>query len=304
MDKKKNKKSNDTFRNLFQAVWAFITNSYLLGFMQGKIYTGKLKHICLPGLNCYSCPGALGSCPVGSLQSVLGSRDSKISLYISGFLIFSGAVFGRFICGWMCPFGLVQDLFYKIPFIKKINSFKSDKVLRKLKYVILLIFVIILPMVVTDISGQGSPWFCKYICPAGMLQGGLPLTVLNEGLRSAVGFLYTWKFVILAVTVIISVIIYRPFCKYICPLGAIYGLFNRVSVFKLRCDTEKCVNCGKCSKVCKMNVNPSESPYSSECIRCGLCEKNCPTGALMCNWNIAGKKHNSKMCDESENIVS
>lgn len=303
MDKKRDKKLKETPRHLFQIFWTFITNSFLTGFIQGKIYTGKLKHMCLPGLNCYSCPGALGSCPVGSLQSALGSRGSKVSLYVSGFLIFSGAVFGRFICGWLCPFGLFQDLLHKIPFVKKITAFKSDKLLRRLKYVILLVFVIILPMVVTDISGQGSPWFCKYICPAGMLQGGLPLTLLNEGLRSAIGFLYAWKFVILAATVILSIIIYRPFCKYICPLGAIYGLFNKISVVRLRCDEEKCVHCGKCSRVCKMNVNPSENPNSSECIRCGLCEKSCPTGALRCNLNLAEKKCNIKNTADSENTV-
>lgn len=304
LDKKKDIKNKETPRHLFQAVWTFITNSFLAGFMQGKIYTGSLKHMCLPGLNCYSCPGALGSCPIGSLQSVLSSRNSKISLYVSGFLIFSGALFGRFICGWLCPFGLIQDLFYKIPFVKKITTFKSDRLLRKLKYVILLVFVIILPMFVTDISGQGSPWFCKYICPAGMLQGGLPLTILNEGLRSAIGFLYAWKFVILAVTVIISVVIYRPFCKYICPLGAVYGLFNKVSVFRLRCDKDKCINCGKCSKICKMNVDPSENPCSSECIRCGLCEKSCPTGAIECNWNLTDKMCKRKNVDDTENTVS
>lgn len=302
MDKKKNNKTKETARHSFQIIWTFITNSYFTGFLYGRIYTGKLKHMCLPGLNCYSCPGALGSCPIGSLQSALGSRGSKISLYVSGFLIFSGAVFGRFICGWLCPFGLVQDLLHKIPFVKKITSFKYDKLLRKLKYVILVVFVIILPMVITDVTGQGSPWFCKYICPAGMLEGGLPLTFINEGLRSAIGFLYAWKFVILAVTVILSIIIYRPFCKYICPLGAIYGLFNKVSVFRLRCDTEKCVHCGKCSKVCKMNINPSKEPCSSECIRCGLCEKSCPVGAISCSWNIKTDKNKTSDNIKCENF--
>ena len=92
---------------------------YAVGFINGKIYDGSLKKLCLPGLNCYSCPGALGSCPIGSLQAVLGSRNFQFSFYIFGFLMLMGAVFGRFVCGWMCPFGLVQDLLYKIPFIKK-----------------------------------------------------------------------------------------------------------------------------------------------------------------------------------------
>lgn len=302
MDKKqrsKKQKSTEAPRHIFQLLWAVITNSFVTGFIQGRIYTGSLKNLCVPGLNCYSCPGALGSCPIGSLQSLISSRNYKFTFYVSGFLIFIGAVFGRFVCGWLCPFGLVQDLLHKIPFPKKLRTFRGDKILRKLKYVILLVFVIILPMVIVDITGQGDPWFCKYICPAGMLQGGLPLTLLNEGLRDTIGFLYAWKFVILAITVILSIIIYRPFCKYICPLGAIYSFFNKISVFTLRCDKEKCVECGKCGKVCKMNVDPKEAPNHSECIRCGLCEKNCPTGAISCNWKTGSNKNSENIKPEN-----
>lgn len=282
MDKKR--KGFD-FRLLFQSLWAFVTNSYMTGFLSGKIYQGKLKKLCVPGLNCYSCPGALGSCPVGALQSSLSARGSKISLYVSGFLIFVGALMGRYVCGWLCPFGLIQDLLNKIPFPKKLRSFKGDKILRKLKYVILLVFVILLPMVAVDVTGLGEPWFCKYICPAGTLEGGVPLVLLNSALRETLGFLYTWKILILAVTVIISVIIYRPFCKYICPLGAIYSFFNKVSVFRIKVDKEKCIGCDKCERVCKMNVNPSETPDNAECIRCRECISACPTGALVDNFS-------------------
>ena len=290
MDKKiKGKKTN--LRLIFQSIWAFITNSYLPGFLRGKIYQGKLKSICLPGLNCYSCPGALGSCPVGALQSSLSARGSKISLYVSGFLIFVGAVAGRYVCGWLCPFGLLQDLLNKIPFPKKLSTFKGDRLLRKLKYVILIVFVILLPMTVADMTGLGDPWFCKYICPAGTLEGGVPLVLLNSALREAVGFLYTWKLLILAVTVILSVIIYRPFCKYICPLGAIYSFFNKVSFFKITLDKEKCVGCNKCERACRMNVNPCKNPDSAECIRCRECISVCPTGALKDSFSsLSGKK--------------
>ncbi|MBQ3137510.1 MAG: 4Fe-4S binding protein [Clostridia bacterium] len=257
----------------------------MTGFFQGKIYRGKLKSICLPGLNCYSCPGALGACPVGALQSSVASRGSKISLYVSGFLIFVGAVMGRYVCGWLCPFGLIQDLLNKIPFPKKLRTFKGDKLLRKLKYVILAVFVILLPMVVVDVTGLGEPWFCKFICPAGTLEGGIPLVLFNGALRETVGFLYTWKILILAVTVFLSVIIYRPFCKYICPLGAVYSFFNKVSVFRIKLDKEKCVGCNKCEKICKMNVNPCKNPDSTECIRCRECISVCPTGALKDNFS-------------------
>lgn len=300
MDKKKRKvkkaKNNiEGIRLAVMGLWTVITNSFLTGFIEGRIYTGSLKKLCLPGLNCYSCPGALGSCPIGSLQAVIGSRSSKLSFYVSGSLIFIGAILGRFVCGWLCPFGLVQDLLNKIPFPKKIKSFTGDRLLRKIKYVIFAVFVILLPMLAVDVTGQGSPWFCQYICPAGMLEGGIPLTIVNEALRGAIGFLYTWKVVILIITVICSVVIYRPFCKYICPLGAVYSLFNKVSVLKLRCDKERCISCGKCKRECKMNVDPAVKPDDAECIRCGQCVKGCPTGALSCSLcKVKDKKETDK----------
>ena len=124
-DKKNKYKVMDNFRHAFQSLWFLITNSYVEGFKTGKIYGGNLKKICVPGMNCYSCPGAKGSCPIGSLQAVIGNSNFKFSYYIVGFLFFIGALMGRFVCGWLCPFGLIQDLLYKIPFFKKIKTFKS-----------------------------------------------------------------------------------------------------------------------------------------------------------------------------------
>lgn len=279
MDKKRTKKKF-SFRNYFQGLFFLATNAYAKGFATGKIYEGPLKNLCVPGMNCYSCPGALGSCPIGSLQAVIGNYNYKFSYYVVGFLFFIGALIGRFVCGWLCPFGLVQDLLFKIPFVKKIRTFKSDKLLRKLKYIILLIFVIFLPLFVVDIIGQGSPTFCKYICPVGVLEGALPLISLNKSLRGALGFLFAWKSLILILTILLSIIIYRPFCKYICPLGAIYSLFNPISVFSYRLDKAKCIDCSKCHKVCDMDVDPRKSCNSLECIRCGKCKKACPTGAI------------------------
>ena len=235
--KKKTNKVSDAKRHGIQAVWAFLTNSHVSGFVTGKIYTGKLKNVCVPGLNCYSCPGAVGACPIGSLQAVVGSWNFKMAYYVVGFLIFIGAIFGRLICGFLCPFGLIQDLLNKIPFPKKIRTFKGDKLLRKLKYVIFAVFVILLPMFLVDIMGQGSPYFCKLICPAGTLEGGIPLALLNKSMRSALGALYIWKNAILVVTIILSIIIYRPFCKYICPLGAFR--FQQSIVFQISCQQRK-----------------------------------------------------------------
>lgn len=287
MDKKVKKEG---FRHTIQALWALLTNSYLVGFATGKIYQGPLKNLCVPGLNCYSCPGALGSCPIGSLQAVLGSKNYKFAFYVAGFLMFVGALVGRFVCGWLCPFGLIQELLHKIPFVKKIKTFPGDKILRKLKYVILIVFVILMPLFVVDLLGNGTPYFCKLICPAGTLEGGIPLVFANEALQSVVGWLYTWKLAILIVTIVLSILIYRPFCKYICPLGAVYAVFNPISVLKYRVDKEKCVDCGKCTEVCKMQVEPLKNINSTECIRCGACKNSCPTGAISCGFLLKEKE--------------
>lgn len=263
-----------------QALWALLTNSYLLGFAQGKIYKGKLKNLCVPGLNCYSCPGALGACPIGAMQAVIGNWNFKLAFYVAGFLMFVGALIGRFVCGWLCPFGLIQDLLHKIPFPKKIGTFRGDRVLRKLKYLILVVFVILLPMFLVDILGQGAPYFCKLICPAGTLEGGIPLVLLNRSMRSALGWLYVWKNVLLLITVLLSILIYRPFCKYLCPLGAVYSIFNPISVFRYRLDREACIECGMCARVCHMQVDPVKNPNDQECIRCGACKKACPVKAI------------------------
>ena len=287
MDKKVKKEG---FRHTIQTLWALLTNSYLVGFATGKIYQGPLKNLCVPGLNCYSCPGALGSCPIGSLQAVLGSKNYKFAFYVAGFLMFVGALVGRFVCGWLCPFGLIQELLHKIPFVKKIKTFPGDKILRKLKYVILIVFVILMPLFVVDLLGNGTPYFCKLICPAGTLEGGIPLVFANEALQSVVGWLYTWKLAILIVTIVLSILIYRPFCKYICPLGAVYAVFNPISVLKYRVDKEKCVDCGKCTEVCKMQVEPLKNINSTECIRCGACKNSCPTGAISCGFLLKEKE--------------
>lgn len=279
-------KINEWSRHRIQALWALVTNSHLAGFVQGKIYTGDLKNICVPGLNCYSCPGAVGACPIGAIQAVVGSWNFKFAYYVVGFLIFIGAVIGRAVCGFLCPFGLVQDLLHKIPFPKKIRTFHGDKLLRKLKYIILIVFVILLPLFVVDIIGQGEPYFCKLICPVGTLEGGIVLVWMNKSLRSAVGWLYAWKSVLLVITILLSMIIYRPFCKYICPLGAFYSVFNPISVFRYRVDKDKCVNCGKCGQACQMQVDPVKNANHPECIRCGRCKKACPVGALFCIQRI------------------
>lgn len=285
---KSNKNPLVRFRGWIQAAVTLLTNIHIPNLFKGKIYQGNVKTMCVPGLNCYSCPAATGACPIGAFQAVVGSSKFKFTYYITGFFILLGVLLGRFICGFLCPFGWFQDLLHKIPG-KKFSTAKL-KPLRYLKYVILVVFVILLPAFVTNSLGMGDPFFCKYICPQGVLEGAIPLALANSGIRAALGHLFTFKFTILALFIILSILFYRPFCKWICPLGAIYSLFNKVSFLKIQVDHEKCVGCQKCSRVCKMDVNVVDTPNHPECIRCGECMKACPTDAICYHYGFSNKK--------------
>ena len=285
---KSNKNFLARFRGWIQAAATLLTNIHIPNLLKGKIYQGNVKTMCVPGLNCYSCPAATGACPIGAFQAVVGSSKFKFTYYITGFFILLGVLLGRFICGFLCPFGWFQDLLHKIPG-KKFSTAKL-KPLRYLKYVILVVFVILLPAFVTNSLGMGDPFFCKYICPQGVLEGAISLSLANSGIRAALGHLFTFKFTVLALFIILSILFYRPFCKWICPLGAIYSLFNKVSFLKIQVDHEKCVGCQKCSRVCKMDVNVVDTPNHPECIRCGECMKACPTDAICYHYGFSTKK--------------
>jgi ferredoxin-type protein NapH len=285
---KKERKRN-TVRHYIQGAWTVVSNGYLVGFAKGRIWRGNSKAVCVPGLNCYSCPGALGACPIGSLQAELAAREIRFPFYMTGFLLAFGALFGRFVCGFLCPFGLTQDLLYKIR-SKKIGAFRLDRPLRYLKYAVLAVLVVLLPALIKNAAGVGTPWFCKLVCPSGTLFAGIPLLLANPSLRAVVGFLFSWKMAVLILILGFSVFLYRPFCKYLCPLGAAYALFNKASFYRLKLDESACTHCSECKRACNMGVDPTKTPDDMECIRCGDCVKACPTKALEAGFYVGGKK--------------
>lgn len=286
MDKRENTASHvlARFRGFIQAAATLVTNIHLPNFVKGGIYQGAGKTVCVPGLNCYSCPAASGACPIGSFQAVVGSSKFNFSYYVTGTLILLGVLLGRFVCGFLCPFGWLQELLHKIP--GKKFSTKKLKPLTYIKYVVLLFAVVLLPVLVVNDVGMGDPFFCKYICPQGVLEGAIPLAIANAGIRSALGHLFTWKLAVLIAVVVLSVLFYRPFCKWICPLGAFYALMNKVSLLGIRVDACKCVSCGKCSKVCQMDVDVVRAPNHAECIRCGKCIGACPVDAISYRYGL------------------
>lgn len=256
-----------------QSLAALLQNAHFKGFFTGKLYQGPLKQFCVPGLNCYSCPGALGACPLGSLQSFLNGRRFRFPYYVLGLLLFFGALLGRAVCGFLCPFGWLQELLNKLPFPKK-NRFRADRPLRRLKYLVLVLLVIVLPFGLKQV-----PFFCKYLCPAGT-SAGLLLSLRDPTLSALWGGLFGWKLAVLLAVVLASLIVWRPFCKYLCPLGALYGLFNTFALVRMDLDADRCVGCKSCAAACRMGVDPSRTPNSAECIRCGDCVRACPAKAL------------------------
>ncbi len=264
----------EALRKWVQAVWFFLANGFWGFPVSQNIYKGPLKVICSPGLNCYSCPASTTYCPIGSLQQLLLSIRFSLQnghYYFGTFVVGSmgllGATFGRFVCGWACPFGLFQELLHKIPSVK----YSIPKKLNWFKYGFLALFVVILPLVLVDQFSLGEPWFCKYICPAGTLEAGIPMVLLQPGLKKTIGWLYLNKIMILVIFIFWSVVASRPFCRTTCPLGAFYSLFNRYRLIKLKFNEENCTQCKACHSVCPMEIRFNETPDSGECISCMKC---------------------------------
>ena len=277
-------------RRWVQLVFTLLTNGYWGFPASASPYQGPLKVLCSPGLNCYSCPASTTFCPIGSLQQLLlGVRLSLaagqlfIGTYVVGCVGLLGAVFGRFLCGWACPFGLIQEWLHRIPSPKA----HLPHWLGWGRYLVLIVFVNILPLVFLDAFDLGLPWFCKFLCPAGTLEAGIPMLILDADLRASVGWLYVNKLCLLALTLVASVAVSRPFCRVLCPLGAFYGLFNRISLIRLKFDADKCTKCGACQRICPVDLRVDEEPNSAACIRClKCCTEACPSGAL--SLDIAG----------------
>ncbi len=287
----------ERLRRFIQLISALVANCRLWITPSNPIYTGPLKHVCFPGLNCYSCPAAISSCPLGALQNVLASLKMNLQLgrpdlglYVIGSIGMIGALMGRMPCAWFCPFGLFQDVLFKFIRLPKLPFWRP---LSYGRYIFLFLFVLLLPVFVTDATGFGQTWFCKFICPAGTLEAGLPLIALDAGLRSIIGALFFSKLTLLILLILWSSVNLRPFCRAICPLGLILGMFNRVSWLRLNFNTDICVDCRACELICPTGVyfaDGRDDINSTKCIRCMRCFNLCPGGAITVEFSTKRRK--------------
>jgi polyferredoxin len=247
-----------------------LTNSYYKIILTKTIYDGPLRAGCVPFLNCHACPFAISSCPIGILQHFAAIR--KFPIFLIGLLGIIGITVGRAACGWLCPFGWIQDQMFKI----KSKKFTLPKPLSYLKYVSLIVLAILLPYFTE------AHWFSR-ICPWGTIIAGIPwvlwnpidptfaMPVIEPGM---VGGLYVLKIGVLVFFLVLFVLIKRPFCRTACPLGAIYSIFNRFSLMQLTSrQSASCDKCGFCRSVCPVDISVRDDPGSPECIRCLECTK-------------------------------
>jgi len=247
-------------RLITQIAGSILPNSYFQVIATKTIYQGRLKGICAPLFNCYACPLAVVSCPIGTLQHF--SAIGKIPYYVIGYLGIIGLAVGRMACGWICPFGFFQDLIAKI----KIRKFRFPSYLGYMRYFILVILVFIIPFLTHE------PWFTK-LCPWGTIEAGIPWILWNSNFRSLISNIYYLKLAILVGFLGLMLIFKRPFCFLACPLGAIFALFNKISIIRLGVDIESCTRCDRCLRDCPVNIRVYENPNSHNCIRCLKCTR-------------------------------
>ena len=227
----------------------------------------------VPVLNCYACPLAQGACPIGTIQHFL--VIGAIPFLAIGVIGFFAVIAGRYYCSHLCPFGFFQDILASLS-KKKI---RLPRFAGYGKYASLVILALILPPLVKE------PFFCT-LCPAGTIEAGLPIVIdawLESRLGSAdmfgsksailhmLGWWFWFKVGILAGIIGLSVIVKRPFCRMGCPLGAILGLFNRISLFIHPPRDKERSGKGYYLKECPVHINRPGDVDSHNCIKCEQC---------------------------------
>ncbi|OHB69867.1 MAG: hypothetical protein A2V70_02235 [Planctomycetes bacterium RBG_13_63_9] len=220
-----------------------------------------LSTVCSPVFHCVSCPLASFACPIGALANF--SAIHVFPFAAVGTLLIYGVVFGTFICGWVCPFGFLQDLVARIPTPK----FELPTWMGYLRYVVLIVFVLAIPF----FFSESSPLFFCSLCPAGALEAALPHTAKLAIAGQQVSWPSTVKITILVLILVAMLFKRRPWCTVFCPLGAIFALFNRISIFFVKFYPDRCSDCDLCRDKCPCAGLSERRAGVERCVRCLKC---------------------------------
>jgi len=228
----------------------------------------EAKWLCNPVLSCHSCVLAWFACPIGVFVHYSGYH--LFPFFALGTVLLIGVSIGRLLCGWVCPFGLLQDWLHKIPNRKlELPGWTSH-----LKYAVLVLLVFLFPFFLGE-----STWlsFCR-ICPAAALQVSLP-TVIQSGSVSGANLV---RFGVLGGVIVLAILSSRSFCKVLCPIGALLAPLNLISFWIVKPPRTGCLSCVKCDRLCSTDVKPSERLSRNippnralDCIVCHDCQLAC-----------------------------
>lgn len=262
-------------RRIVQAVSLLILNS--------NFWAMGSRGLCLPIMNCEACVVAWLGCPIGMMARSIAFVE--FPLLVIGSVLLVGAVMGRFLCGWVCPMGFLQDLLYKIPKPK----FQLPDFLKWFKYAFLLLSVVAVAYFSQNYENS-MLFFCRF-CPTASLQVVIPYMAANRVFH--VDSFFVLRSSVLAIVLFLAIADRRSFCKVMCPVGALVAITNKFSLFSLKLNEDSCVNCGKCDTECPMNVKVMQSSETgqtinrnTECIECLSCEAACPVNAIGNNSRV------------------
>lgn len=263
-------------RSLVQFCATLLYNANMFMPLTGKGVMLPSDSVCVPGLNCQYCRYASAGCPLGITQQALAGNITKVAWTFWGLIVLFGLLLGRMVCGWLCPAGFFQDILDKAPF-PKIKKNQFTYYLSYLKYVIGIVFVVGLPLYTGYFTPRGVTAFCARICPGNLMEAVILPNLLRGDWNNLALAADNSKFIAVMLLLAAMLFIYRPFCRFICPLGAFYGFFNKFALLGMKVDGDKCINCNACIRKCRMDVKKAGD---HECIGCGQCLSVCPKSAI------------------------
>ncbi len=229
-----------------------------------------MTHVLFPGLHCYACPLAITVCPIGLMQNLIVFGTPPY--FWLGTIVAYGLLAGRGFCGWFCPFGTLNDLL----------SFRKVRILKSFSYTKFAVLV----------GTAFAAWyfadtvFCK-LCPAASIEASIPYLLLGVAKVNRPFLIHMGT---LVGTLVGMVLISRFWCRYLCPMGGLLALFNRVSFLHLRLDPERCAGCLACAPSCPMGLDPHNDHDDHNCIKCGECVEACKMGALSLHYGIRRRR--------------